>query len=300
MTSALIAFAAAGFAGLALLFAEVRRFQRIPLAERLKDYTAGGRRRSAAGVLSAASFKEVIAPLSRAVGAWLARLFRVGEELEARLERIHSPVGVTGFRVSQVGWASVALGLGVIASVAAGLAAVFAMGVVAGAPILAFLILEQRLAQASARWQQRVRMELPVIAEQIGMLLSAGWSLGGALGRVGERGAGACAIELERVMSRVGQGLSEIQALREWANRADVDSLHRLVSVLSLNREAADLGRLIGTEARAMRREAQRELIELIERRSQQVWIPVTAATLVPGVMLMGVPFVDALTLFAV
>jgi hypothetical protein len=93
--------------------------------------------------------------------------------------------------------------------------------------------------------------------------------------------------------------LSEAEALREWSDLADVEELSRLVSVLALNRETADLGRLITEEARSIRRAAQRELIEAIEKRNQQVWIPVTVAALIPGVLLMGVPFVDALTLFS-
>ena len=44
-----------------------------------------------------------------------------------------------------------------------------------------------------------------------------------------------------------------------------------------------------------MRREAQRRLVETIERRAQLVWIPVTVATLVPGVLLMAVPFLAAM-----
>ena len=288
-----------GCAGLSLLLSEVRWFQRVGLVERLRAHAGGAQRLRSPDVLSAESFKEVIAPLSRSVGERLARLFRVSEELEARLERVHSPIGVTGFRVRQVGWAAAALGAAVVLSVALRLNALLAMGLVFGSPLLAFLLLEQRAAAESARWQNRLRAELPVIAEQIGMLLSAGWSLGAALARVGERGAGICAEDLRRVAARIRQGLSEIDALREWARRADVDSLFRLVSVLSLNREAADFGGLISEEARTMRRESHRELIESIEKRTQQVWIPVTAATLVPGVMLMGVPFVDALTLFA-
>ena len=78
-----------------------------------------------------------------------------------------------------------------------------------------------------------------------------------------------------------------------------MEALHRLVSVLVLNREAVDLAHLISEEARAIRRDSQRELIEHIERRNQQVWIPVTVAALIPGVLLMGVPFVDALRLFS-
>jgi len=52
-------------------------------------------------------------------------------------------------------------------------------------------------------------------------------------------------------------------------------------------------------EARAIRRDVHRELIETIERRSQQVWIPVTVATLLPGVILMAIPFVEALRAFS-
>jgi hypothetical protein len=65
--------------------------------------------------------------------------------------------------------------------------------------------------------------------------------------------------------------------------------------VLSLNQETGDIGRLIADEARSMRREAQRRTVELVERRAQAVWIPVTVATLVPGVMLMAVPFIGAM-----
>jgi hypothetical protein len=50
---------------------------------------------------------------------------------------------------------------------------------------------------------------------------------------------------------------------------------------------------------RAIRRDVHRELIKTIERRGQQVWIPVTVAALVPGVIFLAVPFIDALRLFA-
>jgi tight adherence protein C len=130
---------------------------------------------------------------------------------------------------------------------------------------------EQRLAAESQAWQRRVFLELPVVAEQLGMLLSAGYSLGAGLGRLAARGKGACGRDLQRVVGRIRQGLSETEALREWATVADVDALHRLVGVLALNRQSGDLGRLIGEEARAIRRDVHRELIETIERRGQQV-----------------------------
>jgi tight adherence protein C len=165
--------------------------------------------------------------------------------------------------------------------------------------VLAFLALEHQLARASARWQRRLFLELPVVSEQLAMLLSAGFSLGSALNRLAARGEGACAADLRRVAGRVRQGLSEMDALREWADVARVGALDRLVPVLALNREAGDLGRLISDEARGIRRDVQRELVATMERRGQQVWIPVTVATLVPGVIFLSIPFLEALSQFS-
>ncbi len=287
-----------GFVGLSLLLSELRWFRRPSMADRLTPYAPGLNRSLRSGLLSVASFRDVVAPLSQQLGERLARLVGISEELGTRLRRIHSPLDATTFRVRQIGWATATLGLGSLASVAFGAAAPLAILVVLGGPILTFLLLEQRVAAASSDWQRRIFLELPVIAEQLGMLTSAGWSLGAAITRIASRGSGTCSADLKRVVQRMRQGLSEVDALREWSDLADVDDLDRLVSVLALNREAADLGRLISEEARTIRREAQRELIESIERRNQQVWIPVTVAALIPGVLLMGVPFLDALTLF--
>ncbi|MEM9203758.1 MAG: type II secretion system F family protein [Actinomycetota bacterium] len=287
------------FTGVALLLSELRWFRRPSLTERLAPYAPGPTRAARFGLLSVASFREVVAPLSQALGARLAKVFGVSEELSTRLRRIHSPLDVATFRVRQLSWAAVAFTIGALGSVAFSAPAPVAILAVIGAPILTFLVLEQQVANASSAWQRRIFLELPVVAEQLGMLTSAGWSLGAALARIAARGSGACSADLERVMQRMRQGLSEVEALREWSELADVDELDRLVSVLALNREAADLGRLIAEEARSIRREAQRELIETIERRNQQVWIPVTVAALIPGVLLMGVPFIDALTLFS-
>ena len=288
------------WAGATLLLSELRWFARPPLATRLRPYVAGGLARpTRAGLLSVDSFRDVIAPLSRSIGERLARVFGITEDLAVRLERVHSPLDVTGFRVRQIGRATAALGVAGLAVVATRPPPVIATLLLFGAPLLAFLVVEQQLASASARRQRRLFLELPVLSEQLAMLLSAGYSLGSALNRLATRGQGVCAEDLLRVTGRIRQGLSEIEALREWAAVARIPALDRLVPVLALNREASDLGRLISDEARAIRRDVQRELVETMERRGQQVWIPVTVATLVPGVIFLAIPFIEALSLFA-
>jgi hypothetical protein len=61
-----------------------------------------------------------------------------------------------------------------------------------------------------------------------------------------------------------------------------------------LHRQAGDLGLLISDEARSIRDEHHRTLLESISRRGQLVWIPVTVATLVPGLVVLAVPFASA------
>ena len=287
------------WAGATLLLSNLRWFARVPLTERLRPYAPGGMSaQHRGGLLSVESFSDAIGPLARLVGERLSRLLGVGEDLQVRLARIHSPLDATGFRVRQLGSAVVFFAIGSSVTVVVTPPLPIAMLFLVGPPLLAFLLAEHRLARASKAWQRRVFLELPVVAEQVAMLLTAGFSLTAALNRVAVRGSGACATDLRRVVDRIRQGLSETEALREWGTTVQVEAVDRLIPVLALNREASDLGRLLSEEARTIRRDVQRELTELVERRGQQVWIPVTVATLLPGVIFLSVPFLAALRMF--
>src|SRR2546430_4456352 len=111
--------------------------------------------RPRSGALSGDSFRDIVAPVARSVGARLARLVGVNEELAVRLERIHSSVDVTAFRTHQLGWAVVSLVGAALISLAARPTPVVLLLLV-GAPTLAFLVLEQRVSSASDSWKQRV------------------------------------------------------------------------------------------------------------------------------------------------
>ncbi len=300
MTRLEVASALSLLAGLTLLLSLQRWFRRPTLVERLRPYTPRGMGAVArTGLLSVESFRDIVAPLAQSVGQMVARAFGVSEELSVRLRRARSSVDPASFRTRQLGYALVTLIATLLVSTAISLPIEAAFVLTLTAPLASFLIVEQRVVAASEEHRHRLFLELPVVAEQLGMLLAAGYSLGAALHRVAHRGNGVIAEDLRGVVGRIGQGLTEVEALREWAALARVDSLDRLVSVLALNREAGDLGSLIGDEARTIRREAHRSLLETIERRDQQVWIPVTVAALVPGSILIGIPFIEAMRTFS-
>jgi tight adherence protein C len=287
------------WAGVTLLLSEVPWFRRLPLAERLRPFATGSLRRTATpGLFANRSFRDVLQPLATLIGSRISRLFGVSEELALRLERVHSAQSVAEFRTRQVGWAVGALGAMALVLLLVAPPAPLALMLLVGEPLMVFLVIEQQLMSASHDKQQRAFLELPVLAEQLGMLLSSGFSMMGALGRIAERSDGACSQDIARVIARVSHGLSPDEGLREWARITDVAELHQLTTILLLHHDAGDLGALISQEARSIRREAQRQLIERIERRNEQVWIPVTVATLVPGVIFLAIPFMDALNGF--
>ena len=287
--------------GSALVLSRLRWFTRRPLAARLRPFEPGGIASTADGdgVLSISSFRDVVGPAIAEPAARLSAFLGVQEDAATRLRRIHSAEDLPELRVRQVGWMAAGAVLGALLTATSRPPLGIAMLFMAGAPLLAFLLVEQQLIAASDRWKRRVFLELPSVSEQLGMLLGAGFSLGGALNRLAARSAGVCGRDLVAVCGRIRQGLTEVEALREWADRAGVDALDRLVGVLALNRETGDLGRLVAEEARGIRRDVHRELLADIERRSQQVWIPVTVATLVPGALLLAIPFIEALRLFS-
>ncbi len=285
------------WAGAAMLLTPRRWFRMRPLSIRLAPYrstTASTPTRS--GVLSAQSLRDIVGPLADSVGNRLSRLLGVSGELSSRLTRIASPYDATGVRLRQAMWCGLTLAVAACISLVSTVATPVGVLLVVGGPLLTFLVIEQHTVATSANWQRRLLLELPVVIEQLGMLLSSGYSLGSAISRLSRRGSGIAAGGLRTVSSRVRQGITEIEALREWAALADVAALDRLVAVLAMNWEAGDLGTLISNEARSARREVQRAEIEIIERRGQQVWIPVTVATLLPGVIFMSVPFIDAVS----
>lgn len=279
--------------GLVLVLDRAPWFRRRSLAGRIAPYVPGSRVDRGADRSSPASM--ILAPVALRVIDAARRVAGTSDELGSRLRRAGRDETPSAFRTRQLGHAlagACAGGAIAIASGSSALAACIWIAAPAGAWVC---IDEQRLNSAITRRQQRLRLELPVVAEQLGILVTAGYSLPAAVQRIADRGQGLAAEDLGRVGRRLRQGLTDTAALGEWEERSGLDTVGRLGRVLAMHRDAGDLGALISAEARSMRADTHRRLVESIERRSQLVWIPVTVATLVPGLLLLGIPFISAL-----
>src|SRR5665811_2359994 len=171
--------------GLSILLHQLRWFSREILSHRLGPYVPGGMGvRPSTGLLSVESFAEAVGPVARSIGERVARLFGISEDLDRRLQRIHSDLDLTAFRVRQVAWALGGLGIGTLLASALRPGLFLSLLFTVGAALLAFLLLEQQVAKASDAWKRSLFLELPVVAEQTAMLLGAGYSLLGARERI--------------------------------------------------------------------------------------------------------------------
>lgn len=299
MTGLLLLAAGCCLTGTWLLLSSLAVFRRSPLRVRLSPYAparTGDAPITPSGLSIAESLAAVLVPIAETLGSHLSRLSGIRTDLPTRLRRAGSTRSPSEFRLHQF----------VLALLAAAAACLMALWIRPGGAITVLLVLgipalvalseEQRLESAAKHRSERLEAELPVVSEQIAVLLASGLSLGSALERICQRGNGVLAQDLRGVQMAVRQGTSEADALHAWAERVRCEGIDRLVGVLAMHRDAADLGMLLATEARAIRAAAHRRTIESIEQRAQLVWVPVTVATLVPGLILIGVPFVSAMT----
>ena len=239
--------------------------------------------------------------LSR-MGVWLTGLFRYGltfggerTDLAVRIERAGVGVSARQFRSVQLIAAFFGLLLASLVAVVWALPAVVVLGVLVGFPCGALWVCDQVLVVAYRRRSAQVLRELPVVVEQLAGLMKNGVGLAEACADVAAHTAGLVAADLARIAREIGHGVPVEVALQAWADRHDVPAVRRVVAVLDAHRHAADLGGLLAAEVRELRAQGHRELLALMQQREQQVWIPVTVATLVPGVLLLGVPFVYTL-----
>lgn len=299
-TRSLLAASLVLWAGTSLLLGDAPWFRMPSLGRRVAPYVSSTPATHRFRVPYGTGARELFVPLAKSFADKLAGWLGATEKAEIRLFRVHSPLSIGIFRMRQL-TASSFVFLGIVALSAAHIAPAPVLIVSLGAvPLVTFLAFEQKLAHASQAWQQDLFSELPVMAEQLAMLLAAGYSTGAAINRLAERSRGATGADLRRVQRRVRQGAPLNQALTEWAELAHVEALGRLVTVLTIHSEAAELSRLVSEEAEAIRQEAHRHLVMIMEKRAEQVWVPVTVAALIPGSIFLAVPFIEALRLFSV
>ena len=140
------------------------------------------------------------------------------------------------------------------------------------------------------RERKEMQAELPLSVEKLAVYLASGFSLSAALARLGEQD-GASGRVFALISNGVRSGMSASEAGAEAARRWPGPAMTRLVTLLG-GASGADMVKAARSAAAGLRAEAHREALAAMEKDSQKIWIPITIAALVPGVVMIFVPFV--------
>lgn len=284
------ALATGGLAGLGgglalLLVASALRRARPSLAARVDPYLLPARRWAAAP--DAAPARGPLAVAARLARPWLGDVARLldrfgstSADIRRRLDLAGSGASVEQVRVEQVAWSAVGL--------AAGLAAALGIGASRGAPLpvlAAFVAVctlggalarDRRLTRAARRRQDRLRDQLPDLAELLALAVGAGEGALGALDRVTRTAHGDLAGELRAALAEARAGTPLTEALSHLAQRTGVPAIRRFTDGVAVAVERgtplADVLRAQAADARATRR---RDLMELGGKKEIAMMAPV-------------------------
>jgi tight adherence protein C len=202
----------------------------------------------------------------RAAGAGLTRsglLDRLGRafagrsirELDNRLAMAGRPGGFSaqafiGLKVL-IALLSAALGIALALAMAGGAATVL-LG--AAVTLLGFRLPNIWLLRRISARQNEIRTSLPDALDLITVSAEAGLAFEAALARLSTRMTGALAEEFELMLREIGLGKTRRQALRDLAERSDVDELRTFVAMIVQTDElGGDIGGVLRAQALASR-----------------------------------------------
>lgn len=96
--------------------------------------------------------------------------------------------------------------------------------------------------------------------------------------------------DVRLLLGMLKSGLDLPQAANFWINDFDNPTKRRLVDILTSNATASETLVLVASLLEHLRNEQRFALIGEVERRNQLVWIPVTMAVLLPGMIFIAIP----------
>ena len=157
---------------------------------------------------------------------------------------------------------------------------------------------DRRLGAQVARRKERMRAELPTVAELLALSVAAGEGTTAALDRVSRVGDGALVAELRRVLADTRSGTSLVSALQALADRVDLPELDRFVAALVVAVErGTPLSPVLQAQASDARESGRRALIEAGGRKEIAMMVPVVFLVLPVSVLFALFPGFYGLTL---
>ncbi len=165
-------------------------------------------------------------------------------------------------------------------------------------PLAILLFKSSRIYQGERRRVRELKDALPLYIEQIGSFVASGLSIQSAIDRYLKTIKGPWSTPSRQMSAEIRRGANPGRALGMIASQYRLTGLDHLTRLLDANYSSPELPSLLDEQSRSLRRRQQLELTEKLAKRAQAVWIPVSVAALVPGIIFVMIPFVSALHAF--
>jgi tight adherence protein C len=260
--------------------------RRAGLDERLAPYLADTPRQSrlltsAPAASSVGAVERLLGPavkdFARRIDGWVGGAASV----RRRLARAGGQLTLEAFRVEQVLYGAVGLGVGLVLSL---LAAVHgarrspvALLVLAGVfAVFGVMLRDHLLSRAVRRREARMAAEFPTIAEMLALAVGAGESPVSALERVSRIATGELSIEIRQVLAESRAGATLVSALEALATRTALPAVIRFVDGMAIAVErGTPLADVLRAQAADAREDGRRALLEAGGRKEIQMLVPV-------------------------
>lgn len=292
--------------GLVLMLSRLVVVRRPELSVRVLPYVRDlpqmSRSRPVVGVQHRTPFHAVFGPLLSDAAAMVERVLGGSTSIRRRLDRANLSMTVHDFRVEQVLWGLVGLGVAGALSLVVALRSpgrTLPLLVLCAIAFMAGVLLrENRLtAQVTAR-ERRLMVEFPTVAELLALAVGAGEGPVAALDRVVARCHGEMADDLLRVLSQIRTGSPVSTALDELAARTGLPSIARFAEAMAVAIErGTPLATVLHAQAADAREAGRRALIESGARREVLMMVPVVFLVLPVTVLFAFWPGVVGLDL---
>jgi tight adherence protein C len=250
------------------------------LAPHLVDVSSGARellaRRSADPV---PIFGILFAPFFQSAGRLLSAVLGGSEAIARRLEQSRSQRSVDRFRVEQLVWGVVGVGVGIFADVvlAQNLAVPVTTRLVV--PLLAggcgVIARDLVLRQAAAKRLARIESELPTVLEFLTLSLAAGEGVLDSLRRVAQVSSGELSREFRIVVAEVNTGIPIATALRTRATALHLPAFSRSVDqMIGALERGTPLSEVLRAQAHDAREDSKRRLLEVAGKKEVSMLVP--------------------------
>lgn len=148
------------------------------------------------------------------------------------------------------------------------------------------------------RKMEAIRGTLAQFVEQLSAFVASGLSFSAAVDRFSRLGFGPWQEFAKQMSIEMRRGSNPGTVLEELLRQNNIRDLDQFPRLLSKHYASPELPELIDEQSRWLRLNQQFDLTATLEKRAQSVWIPVTVAALVPGIIFVLIPFIGALRTF--